>query len=100
MRDNFAYNPKFTQWVLLFSASMVLTATSVAVHDGVCEKAEQVICGRLKYALAVGSLGIIFSFISIVSTMMGCMNRVLEIGSSVLCCVFFFFGVGMLFIYM
>ena len=71
------------------------TATAVSVHDDVCEKAEQVSCGRLKYAVAVGSLGIIFSFISIVSTMMGCMNRILEIGTSTLCSVFFFFGVGM-----
>lgn len=93
MRDNFAYNPKFSQWVLLFVASMVLTATAVSVHDDVCEKAEQVICGRLKYAVAVGSLGISFSFISIVCTMMGCMNRILEIGTSTLCSVFFFFGV-------
>lgn len=93
MRDNFAYNPKFSQWVLLFAASMVLTATSVAVHEDVCEKADQVICGRLKYATSVGSLGIIFTFIAIVSTMMGWMNRILEIGASVLCCVFYFFGV-------
>lgn len=93
MRDNFAYNPKFSQWVLLLAASVVLTATSVAVHDDVCANAEEAVCGRLKYALAVGSLGIIFSVISIVSTMVGCMNRALEVGSSFLCTAFFFFGV-------
>jgi hypothetical protein len=96
IRDNLAYNPKFSQWVLLFSASVVLTATAVALHDDICEKASEVVCGRLKYAVAVGSLGIIFSFISIFATMFGFMGRFLEIGTSVLSAIFYFFGVVVL----
>jgi len=93
LRDNLAYNPKFSQWVLLLATSVVLTATSVAVHDDVCANAEEIICGRLRYALAVGSLGIIFAFIAVISTMMGWINRIMEIGVSCLCCAFYFFGV-------
>ena len=93
IRDNFRYNPKFSQWVLLLCASIVLTATSVAIHEDVCNNAAAVVCERLRYATAVGSLGIIFSGICILSTMFGCINRMVEIGSSALCCIFYFFGV-------
>jgi len=96
IRDNLAYNPKFSQWVLLFAASVVLTATSVALHDDICEKAAEVVCSRLRYAVAVGSLGIIFSLISILATMFGYMGKVLEGISSVLCSIFYFFGVVVL----
>lgn len=70
----------------------------MAVHDDVCEKAEEVVCGRLRYAVAVGALGIAFSLVSILATMFGFMGKWLEIGSSVLSAIFFFFGVGTLFI--
>lgn len=94
IRDNFAFNPKFSQWVLLFVASVVLTSTSVALHEDICNKADEVVCGRLKYATAVGALGIVFGLIAIIATMLGYMKRMLEIGCSFLVCVFYFFGVG------
>lgn len=96
IRDNLAYNPKFSQWVMLFAASVVLTATSTALHEDICLKADEEVCDKLKYALAVGSLGIIFSLISIIATMFGFMGKILEIGSSVLCTIFYFFGVVVL----
>ncbi len=94
IRDNLAYNPKFSQWVLLFASSVVLLSTSVALHDDICAAASETVCGRLRYAVAVGSLGIIFSAIAILATMCGYMGKILEIGTSVLCSIFFFFGVG------
>lgn len=93
IQNNFAFNPKFSQWVLLFAASVVLTATAVAVHDDICSVADIQICSRLKYALAVGSMGIFFSAISIIATMFGFTGLYLEIVTSALCCIFFFFGV-------
>lgn len=96
IRDNLAYNPKFSQWVLLLAASVVLLSTAVALHDDICAKASETVCGRLKYAVAVGSLGIVFATISILATMCGYMGKVLEIGSSVLCSIFYFFGVVVL----
>ena len=94
IRDNLSYNPKFTQWILLFTTSVVLCGTAVAVHDQVCAKVPEDVCGKLRYAVAVGSLGIIFSLVSILATMFGYMGKYLEIGSSVLSAVFYFFGVG------
>ena len=99
IRDNLSYNPKFSQWVLLFATSVVLCGTAVAVHDDVCAKVTEEVCGRLKYAVAVGSLGIIFSLVSILATMFGYMGKCLEVGSSVLSAIFYFFGVGTFFFY-
>lgn len=96
IRDNLAYNPKFSQWVLLFASSVVLTATSTALHDEICDKATATSCDRLKYALAVGSVGIILCFISIIATMFGFMGAKLEFGTSFLCAAFYFFGVVIL----
>jgi len=96
IRDNLAYNPKFSQWVLLLASSVVLLSTSVALHDDICAAASETVCGRLRYAVAVGSLGIIFASISILATMCGYMGKVLEIVSSVLCSIFYFFGVVVL----
>lgn len=96
IRDNLAYNPKFSQWVLLFASSVVLTATSTSLHADICELADPVVCDRLKYALAVGGLGIIFSLVSIFATMFGFMGKFLEIGTSALSCIFYFFGVVVL----
>ncbi len=72
----------------------MLCGTATAVHDDVCKLAGEVVCGRLRYALAVGGVGIALSLISILATMFGYMGKWLEIGSSVLCAVFYFFGVG------
>merc|ERR1712038_974808 len=68
--------------------------TAVAVHDSVCAKVAD--CSQLRYAVAVGALGITFSLISIIATMFGFMGKYLEIGSSVLSAIFFFFGVVVL----
>jgi len=96
LRDNLIYNPKFSQWILLFASSIVLTATSTSLHDDICDNAGEVPCGRLKYALAVGICGILFAIISIFATMFGFMGRYLEIGTSFLCSAFYFFGVVVL----
>lgn len=96
IRDNLAYNPKFSQWVLLLAASVVLLSTSVALHDDICDLASETVCGRLKYAVSVGSVGLILASISILATMCGYMGKLLEVVSSVLCSVFFFFGVVVL----
>jgi len=96
IRDNLAYNPKFSLWVLLLAASIVLLSTAVALHDDICQAASETVCGRLRYAVAVGSLGIIFASIAILATMCGYMGKLLEGGSSVMCSIFFFFGVVVL----
>lgn len=59
----------------------------------------QDVCGRISYGLAVGILGIIFSLISILATMVGRMNRMVEVGSSGLIAIFYFFGVGTFFLF-
>lgn len=95
LRDSFSFNEKFSQWVLLLVASVVLTATSVSLRGDICEKAGENACGRIKYALAVGALGIVFSLISILTTMFGFTRKALDIGTSALVSIFYFFGVGM-----
>lgn len=93
IKDNLAYNPKFSQWVLLFASSVVLTATSIALHSDICAAAAETTCERVKYAIGVGIVGIVLSLVSILATMFGYMGRMLEIGSSVLSAVLYFFGV-------
>lgn len=93
LRDSFSFNEKFSQWVLLLVASVVLTATSVSLRGDICEKAGENACGRIKYALAVGALGIVFSLISILTTMFGFTRKALDIGTSALVSIFYFFGV-------
>jgi len=63
-RDNFQFGPKFSQWVLLFTASIVLLCTSISIRGEICandngdnDKA----CSRTKYAIGVGALGIVIS---------------------------------------
>merc|ERR1712165_35850 len=75
---------------------IVLLSTAVALHDDICLVASKIVCGRLKYAVAVGSLGIIFASVAILATMCGYMGKLLEGGSSVMCSIFYFFGVVVL----
>mmetsp|Transcript_17801 Transcript_17801/g.21771 ORF Transcript_17801/g.21771 Transcript_17801/m.21771 type:complete len:285 (+) Transcript_17801:192-1046(+) len=96
IRDNLAYNPKFSQWVLLFASSVVLTATSIALHGDICAAALQTTCQRVKYAVGVGIMGIILSSVSILATMFGYMGKILEVGGSVLSAVLYFVGVVIL----
>jgi len=98
-RDNFQFGPKFSQWVLLFTASIVLLCTSISIRGEICandngdnDKA----CSRTKYAIGVGALGIVISLISVVASMMDKMGRNLEILTTFLATILYFVGVVLL----
>lgn len=93
--DNLAYNEKFSQYVMLLATSVILTATSVATKEGICANDDEaaITCGRVSYAIAVGSIGIVLSSISIGASAFGFFNAFLDIGVSVLAAVLYFFGV-------
>jgi hypothetical protein len=92
-RDNFQFGPKFSQWTLLFTASIVLLSTSVALREDICDNADETTCERTKYAVGVGGVGIGISSLAVIASIFGIMGRILEIGMVVLSFVLYFFGV-------
>mmetsp|Transcript_16725 Transcript_16725/g.31692 ORF Transcript_16725/g.31692 Transcript_16725/m.31692 type:complete len:289 (+) Transcript_16725:197-1063(+) len=92
-QDVFRFGPKFTQWVLLLTASIILMSTSIAVREEICSNAAAVTCERTKYAVAVGAIGMVISFLAVVASVMDKMSRLMEIGATVLSTILYFFGV-------
>jgi hypothetical protein len=93
-RDNFQFGARFGQWMLLFTASIVLLSTSVSAHGDICQYYEgQLQCDRVKYAVAVGGVGIAISAISVLLSMFDKMSRTVEIAATGLATVLYFFGV-------
>ena len=61
-RDNFQFGASFGQWMHLFTASIVLLATSVGAKDEICQYyGEKLQCEQVKYATAVGAIGLVFN---------------------------------------
>lgn len=92
-RDNYNFGPKFSQWMLLFTASIVLLSTSISIRGDICESASNMTCERTKYAVGVGAIGLTISVIAVVASVLDMMGRMVEIGTTLLATVLYFFGV-------
>lgn len=92
-RDNFQFGPKFSQWVLLFTASIVLLATSISIRSDICANDDGSTCDRTKYAVAVGAIGLVISMIAVIASAFDKMGRMLEIGTTSLATILYFLGV-------
>jgi hypothetical protein len=93
-RDNFQFGPKFSQWVLLFTASIVLLATSISIRGDICATSgDGSTCDRTKYAVAVGAIGLVISMIAVIASAFDKMGRMLEIGTTSLATILYFLGV-------
>jgi hypothetical protein len=91
-QDNFRFGPKFSQWVLLLTASVILMSTSISIREDICSNTD-LTCERTQYAVAVGAIGTVISFLSVVASVMDVMGRVTEIAATVLSTILYFFGV-------
>lgn len=93
-RDNFQFGPKFNQWMMLFTASVVLMATSVNIRSEVCAgEGDSTACSRTKYAIGVGAIGVLFSFIAVFASIMDRISGLLELALTSLSTVLYAFGV-------
>lgn len=92
-RDNFQFGPKFSQWTLLFTSSIILLATAVSLREEICQAKDETTCERTKYAVAIGGIGIAMSAIAVIASVFGIMIRMLELAITFLCTVLYFFGV-------
>lgn len=95
-RDNFHFGPKFGQWMLLFTASIVLLSTSVSIRGDICDDGSEMACDRTKYAVGVGAVGIVISFIAVMASIMDRMTKCVELVSTSLATILYFFGVVLL----
>lgn len=69
-------------------------STSIAVQEEICNNADApMTCDRTKYAVAVGAIGMVIAFLSVVASIMDKMGRAMEIGATVLSTILYFFGV-------
>lgn len=93
-QQTFQFGAKFTQWMLLLTASVILMGTSIAIREDICSNANIALtCERTKYAIGVGAVGMVISFLSLVASIMDKMGRVMEIGATLLSTILYFFGV-------
>mmetsp|Transcript_2352 Transcript_2352/g.3614 ORF Transcript_2352/g.3614 Transcript_2352/m.3614 type:complete len:291 (-) Transcript_2352:318-1190(-) len=93
-RDNFNFGPKFSQWMLLFTASIVLLSTSISIRGDICANDnEDMACERTKYAVGVGGVGVAISVIAVFASVLDKMGRMFEIGTTLLATILYFFGV-------
>jgi hypothetical protein len=93
-QDVFRFGPKFSQWVLLLTASVVLMSTSISVKEEICSNDNApMTCDRTQYAIAVGAIGMVIAFLAVVASIMDKMGRTMEIGATLLSTILYFFGV-------
>ena len=89
-RDNFQFGPKFNQWMMLFTASVVLMATSVNIRSEVCAgEGDFTACSRTKYAIGVGAIGVLFSIIAVLASIMDRISGLRELALSSRCTVWY-----------
>jgi hypothetical protein len=79
--------------VLLFTASIVLLATSISIRGDICASDDGSTCDRTKYAVAVGAIGLVISMIAVIASAFDKMGRMLEIGTTSLATILYFLGV-------
>ena len=93
-RDNFHFGPQFGKWMLLFTASVVLMSTAISSRGAICEAFQgQLQCDRVKYAVAVGAVGLCISAIAVLMSVCDKMSKAVELLATGLSTILYFFGV-------
>lgn len=92
-RDNLRFGKKFNQWVMLFTASMVLMCTAMNLKGGICEQDSDITCTRAKYAIAVGAIGVGLSGLAVILSILDYLTFLFELIFAFLASILYLFGV-------
>lgn len=92
-RDNLRFGKKFNQWVLLFTASIVLMCTSISLKSDICSQGSEITCTRAQYAIAVGAIGVGLSGLAVLLSVFDYLGYIFELIFTFLASILYLFGV-------
>lgn len=95
--DIFEFGSKLSQWILIFTMSIILLSSSIALKGVICDTADnETICSRTTYATLLGGCGIGISAIAVVLSTIQIMKKTTESVLVVISALMYFFGVVLL----
>lgn len=92
-RDNLRFGKKFNQWVLLFTASVILMSTSINLKSDICDQGSDITCTRAQYAIAVGAIGVGLSGLAVIFSIFDYLGYIFELIFTFLSSILYLFGV-------
>lgn len=92
-RDYGSYDPQISGWLILFTSSVVLMGMGATLRMDICENNEPITCRRNNFAIAIGSIVGILSFVAIVLVACSKMGAVSYLLISFISSVLFISGV-------
>merc|ERR1712176_507118 len=85
-RDYSTYDPQLSGWLLLFTTSLVLLGMSATLKDSICQTSPGGrICHRTRFAIAIGAICSILSFVAVVLVCWSIMGAVSYLLISFVC---------------